>query len=199
MDDLIAFGQVGLAEAARDFNPARGNKFTTYAFYRIRGAILDGLSKMGWFSRHHYHSRRYESMANEVMRLDSEGESKPGATLVDSVRGLGRVAGSLAVVYLATRGERDEENGAPSIADESTPSPAAQAIEREMRDTLRELVEALPSDARSLIEGVYYEGLTLQDAGARVGISKAWASRLHAKTLQRLAHSLRLIGADEGG
>jgi DNA-directed RNA polymerase specialized sigma subunit len=34
---------VGLAEAARQFDPSRGGQFTTYAYYRIRGAILDGL------------------------------------------------------------------------------------------------------------------------------------------------------------
>ena len=41
-----------------------------------------------------------------------------------------------------------------------------------------------------LIRGAYFEGLTLKEAGERIGISKAWASRLHAKTLGQLARSL---------
>src|SRR5688572_30076999 len=55
LEDLISYGQVGLAEAARDFDPSLGDHFITYAYYRIRGAILDGLTKLSWFSLHDYH------------------------------------------------------------------------------------------------------------------------------------------------
>ena len=50
MDELIAYGQVGLAEAARDFDPGRGIQFSTFAYYRVRGAIYDALSKISWFA-----------------------------------------------------------------------------------------------------------------------------------------------------
>ena len=46
LEDLVCYGQIGLVEAARDFDSSRGGQFTTYAYYRIRGAILDGMSKM---------------------------------------------------------------------------------------------------------------------------------------------------------
>ncbi|MGV2335702.1 MAG UNVERIFIED_CONTAM: hypothetical protein LVR18_16830 [Planctomycetaceae bacterium] len=38
LDDLIGYGQVGLAEAARDFDETKGSQFVTYAWYRVRGA-----------------------------------------------------------------------------------------------------------------------------------------------------------------
>ena len=57
LEDLVAYGQMGLAEAARDFDPARGTQFSTFAYYRIRGAIYDGLAKMSWFSRVEYGRR----------------------------------------------------------------------------------------------------------------------------------------------
>ena len=52
LDDLIAYGQIGLAQAARDFDVSRGGQFSTFAWYRTRGAILDGLAQMSWFTRH---------------------------------------------------------------------------------------------------------------------------------------------------
>ena len=58
LGDLEAYGQVGLLEAARDFDPTRGGRFSTFAYYRIRGAIYDGLAKMSWFSRTEYRRRR---------------------------------------------------------------------------------------------------------------------------------------------
>src|SRR4051812_48402265 len=66
LEDLVAYGQIGLLEAARDFDPGRGNQFTTYAYHRIRGAIYDGLSQMSWFSRFAYHSGRYQDAAGEA-------------------------------------------------------------------------------------------------------------------------------------
>ncbi len=195
LEDLIAFGQVGLVEAARDFDPRRGCKFITYAYYRIRGAIFDGLAKMSWFHPRDYHASRYERMADEVLRLaGNDGDDSPAATLEEDVKWLKAVTSSLLVVSLA--GDRDAEDGERSLepADESSPSPPAQVMEEEVREKLHQLIDALPADAGRLVRGVYYEGLTLKEAGACLGISKAWASRLHTKTLRRLAHSLLLIG-----
>ena len=43
IDDLIAFGFGGLLEAKRRFDPTRGVRFQTFAYYRVRGAMLDGV------------------------------------------------------------------------------------------------------------------------------------------------------------
>lgn len=45
MDDLIQWGALGLLDAAQKFDPTREIKFRSYAEFRIRGAILDGLRK----------------------------------------------------------------------------------------------------------------------------------------------------------
>ena len=39
---------------------------------------------------------------------------------------------------------------------------------------------------------MYFQGLDLQEAGKQLGISKSWASRLHAKTLRQLARDGQL-------
>ena len=67
----------------------------------------------------------------------------------------------------------------------------AEAIASELREKLAEIIDALPPPAKSLIRATYFEGVTMQEAGRRLGISKAWASRLHARTLEPLARSLR--------
>ena len=47
MEELVAWGQVGLLEAAERFDARVGANFLTFAHYRIKGAIYDGLRKMG--------------------------------------------------------------------------------------------------------------------------------------------------------
>lgn len=198
IEDLIGYGELGLAQAAQDFDASRGGQFSTYAYYRIRGAIYDGLSKMTWFSRSHYQKLRFEQMANEVLGSDVEerGAAVPQGVR-DEVQWLRGVSSSLAVVYLATHTDPEESAGEPVLEDVNTPSPPAAAIDHETRTVLHSLIDTLPEDANKLIRGVYFEGLTLQEAGRRLGVSKAWASRLHSKTLEQLSRSLRRAGLHE--
>ncbi len=195
LDDLVAFGQVGLAEAARDFDPQRGHSFTTFAYYRVRGAMLDGLSKMAWFKRADYARIRYESLANEALELaNADGES---SELKNDARWLTHLGGTLAMVYLCSHAAGDESDPSDSLEDRSAESPTAIAIRRETVDRLRRLIDALPPDAAALIRATYFEGLTLKEAGQRIGIGKAWASRLHARTLDRLRRALRQLDLND--
>ncbi len=196
LDDLIAYGQVGLAEAARDFDPQHGSRFSTYSYYRIRGSIYDGLSKMTWFSRSQYRQIKSSAMTDEVLREESDEAASSGKSSKEGdVRWLRNVTRALAVVYLAPMGGEGEESGdRGAVEDHSMPDASAAAMSHEMADKIHELIDGLPPEPQALIKGVYFEGLSLQEAGKRLGISKSWASRLHAKTLQRLARSLRPEG-----
>jgi RNA polymerase sigma factor for flagellar operon FliA len=195
LDDLISCGQIGLGEAARDFDPSRGSRFSTYAYYRIRGAIYDGLSKMAWFDRARTSQVRYEQMSNEVLRLESEADASDEATdLEGDARWLRNISQTLAVVYVASRAgcqSGEDERGAAALVDESSPDAATVAIRREVSEKLHAFIEALPPMAAGLIRGIYFEGLTLQEAGQRMGVSKSWASRLHSRALEQLARLLR--------
>src|SRR5688572_19733629 len=57
-EDLIAYGFGGLLEARERFDPSRGVQFTTFAYYRIRGAILDGVRQMAYLPRRIHGKRK---------------------------------------------------------------------------------------------------------------------------------------------
>jgi len=50
-DDLLSQAVVGLIDAVDRFDPTRGIKFETYAYYRIRGAVMDMLRELDWLPR----------------------------------------------------------------------------------------------------------------------------------------------------
>ena len=50
-DELMSAGCVGLINAIDRFDPERDVNLKTYAEYRIKGAILDELRRMDWYSR----------------------------------------------------------------------------------------------------------------------------------------------------
>ena len=189
LEDLISYGQVGLAEAAREFKPEAGAQFTTFAYYRVRGAIYDGLSKMSWLSRAHYRRLLFEQRASAVLQQShGSGEGQDGP--IDDAAWLQNTTEKLAVVFLAGAGDESKPGEAANWEDPGEP-PAAAAATRELGARLHQLVDRLPDAEGKLIRAIYFEDFTLQEASARLGISKSWASRLHARGLEQLARWLR--------
>lgn len=184
LDDLIGYGQVGLAEAARDFDSARGVQFTTYAYYRVRGAVLDGLSTMSWFSKADYSRGRYEQGANAVLRESAAGES-----ISEELVWFAKTTRSLSAAFLIS----DFASVCVEKQDSVAVSPAAHAEADDLKRIIEDALSRLTEQERTLIESVYFHGMSIKDAGERIGISKAWASRLHARILHNLGLQLSEI------
>src|SRR5437867_6469457 len=67
-DDLVAYGMQGLLEAAERYDGRHGTSFTTFAYYRVRGAMFDGLRGMGWLPRSEYARMRFEERAASYLQ-----------------------------------------------------------------------------------------------------------------------------------
>jgi RNA polymerase sigma factor for flagellar operon FliA len=191
IEELIAYGNLGLAEAARDFNPELGNKFITFAYYRIQGAIYDGLTTLAWGSRGYYRKMRYSQMANQVLEQSYENPTDSN-NAKENGDWFGRTTEQLAVVYLASG--MDEHSDVLGQAISSEASPEEHVQRREVSNQMRSLVKSLPDNEAKLIEFIYFEGLSLKEASARIGVSKSWGSRMHAKVLDDLARKMRTEG-----
>jgi RNA polymerase sigma factor for flagellar operon FliA len=189
LDDLVAYGQIGLLEAIAAFDAARGRKFTTYAWHRIRGAMLDGLGKMNWFDRVAFERGRYERnpAAAPSPTPSSEAAAAPPASPAVSDGVGGSVGGKSATRPLRTDLEQVSVPGREKDAGEA-------ALQRELTMFLRDLVAALPEREAALVRGTFFEGRTLTEAARRVGISTAWASRLQTRTLADLRVALERNG-----
>lgn len=73
-DDLVSWGITGLLEAMKRFEPGRGAKLATFAYYRIRGAMLDGIGKVAPLSRKCYRNARAAGDKHAIYREDCEAE-----------------------------------------------------------------------------------------------------------------------------
>jgi len=51
VDDLVSWGIVGLLDAISKYDPKKEASFSTYAQFRIRGAVLDHLRSLDWVPR----------------------------------------------------------------------------------------------------------------------------------------------------
>ena len=64
-------------------------------------------------------------------------------------------------------------------------------------NVVRDAIERLPEDFRRLLELHYYGDMTLDEVGRKLGISKSWASRIHARALKLLQKEMKRTTADK--
>ena len=183
IDDLVAYGQIGLLEAIQSFDEKRGVKFATFAWYRVRGAIFDGLTKMSWFNRIAFEQGEYETqnVGNSLKQEKHQSIQKKGAGTQDRSSLRGQNQPSLIGGFDGNIPGKFQE-GQMAI------------LHKELLSFLRDLVSALPEKEAGLIKERFFEGRTLTEAARRVGLSVPWASRLQARTLADLRMALENAG-----
>jgi RNA polymerase sigma factor for flagellar operon FliA len=190
--DLVGYGTQGLIEAARRFDPKQGTSFSTFAYYRIRGAIFDGMRTMGWYSRGDYARFRAEERADEYLAAAVEHEAAgkavdPSLSTKDKSEVLESIAellGSVAAVHITSI------EAARELPDDKFKSPDEAMQDAEGRERVRAALAALPDKERRLLELYYFTDLNLETAGKKMRLSKSWASRLHSRAVGHLREIL---------
>lgn len=184
-DDLVGFGEVGLVEAARKFDAGAGVAFTTFAYYRVRGAIFDGVRKMTWLppaARRDVNAQSGADQVAEEAALAPDADVDPAA----AAEAFNEAVERLGAVFLLS-GLSDDEH-APEVVDHTEPG---QAIEqRELKENLARAVESLPADQKTLLRQLYFEQVSMTDLAARMKVNKSTISRQHNKAIEALARTM---------
>jgi RNA polymerase sigma factor for flagellar operon FliA len=113
--------------------------------------------------------------------------------MLDAVRALGRYSRREVAAY---RARPQPAAPAPATATEPDsvaspePGPDEIALARERRRRVRAAVGALSGHERHFIHRMYFDGALLTAAGGELGLSKSWASRVHARAVGRLRAAL---------
>lgn len=197
VDDLVGYGRKGLVEAAERFDGRAGVAFTTFAYYRVRGAMYDGVRAMGWYSRADYARYRAEERANQYLQTQADREgaarsenpraaagAKPDAG--ETLAGVAEVLSGVATIHITSL------EAASRVADDSLPAPDAAVDSARLSRRVREAMSALPAKERQLMELYYFADKNLEEAGAELGLSKSWACRLHARAVDLLREAMQI-------
>jgi RNA polymerase sigma factor FliA len=192
--DLVGYGTQGLIEVVKKFDPKRG-QFANFAHYRIRGAMIDGMRKMGWYSRSDCARYRAEERATAFLAAAAEREAadklanpadpaSPAADRGQILEDIAEILDGLATVHIASI------EAARNLADERFQAPDEALAGVELGGRIRAALAKLPDKERELVELYYFADMNLEAVGKRLGLSKSWLSRLHARAVKLLGRSL---------
>lgn len=199
-DDVRSLGMLGLYDALKKFDRTRDLKFDTYASFRIRGSIMDGLRKEDWLPRSvRDRAKKIEQMTEKLeQKLQRPVTSKEIAvelgispeeveeTVKDSL-----FSNVLSMEEKPKDGNEDHKEGIGySIPDEQTSTPSESMIKKENYAELAEEIDRLNEKEKLVISLFYHEELTLTEIGQVLELTTSRISQIHAKAIYKLKSSL---------
>jgi RNA polymerase sigma factor for flagellar operon FliA len=191
LDDLRSAGHEGLVSAARSFDPSLGVPFRRWANLRVRGAMIDAVRSHGGIPRRVYNRLRAieagDRLADTAIEEDAQ---KPTTSEVEADQ---RLSGYLAGIATAMAVGLLSESSGPDAEDvrDATLSAEEQLAQAQLVRLVREAVEKQPDAERHLLTRHYFDGITFDEAAKELGLSKSWASRLHARAIEGVTRELK--------
>jgi RNA polymerase sigma factor for flagellar operon FliA len=188
VENLESAGVLGLVEAASKFDPTRNAQFKTFAYMRVRGAILDELRRNSPLPQHMLERVSLVRKAYRTLPHPVTTENLAAATGLS----VDDVADTLAAERFTRQvswEQTAEPNGlGPAVA---VAPPDAEAEQWESMQELSEAIEALPPKERTAITLYYREDLRLREIAEIMQLSPSRISRLLSKATFELGETLK--------
>jgi RNA polymerase sigma factor for flagellar operon FliA len=188
-DDLIGFGMIGLVQAADAWEPGRGLQFSTFAYTKIRGAILDELRRADFLPRGR--RERVRELERAVADLEQREGLPPSPERLGAALGLtpDEVDEILLSAKSAACTSLDADTGQELyglLSDPTSNDPQGSAEWLEMKELLVAAIQALPEQEKTVITLYYAEELLLREIASVLGVTESRVSQIHTRALYRL-------------
>lgn len=202
-DDLQSFALMGLLDAINKFEPKRNLKFDTYASFRIRGSIIDGLRKEDWLPRTlREKSKQIEQVTEELEQLlqrppsSSEIARKLDITPeeVETIIQDSLFANILSIEQKPKDSSNELKDGIGyTVPDEKVTLPDEHIFQMELRKELSQSIKLLNENEQLIISLFYHDELTMTEIGEVVGLTTSRISQIHKRALFKLKKSLEKL------
>jgi len=160
-EELVNTGVIGLMKAIEKYDQTKA-KFSTYAYIKIRGEILDYLRSLDFLPRRvreKVKSGELELLKDEIVSFISLEELLfPGAdrlTVKDTISSL-------------------------------EPTPEEELLEKEAKERLAEALKKLPEREQLILQLIFVEELDLKSISEILGISVSRVSQLKTSAIKKL-------------
>ena len=178
LDDLVGWGQIGLVNACRLFDPSLGLQFTTYAAAAIKKAIQRAIFDKTPLIR--VPEYLMKPLANEMTELGTRQQTERLQDAI-AIRRRKRVSGSDLAIPLSTL----------AVA------PADGAIEaKESAEQVHAILSSLPNREATILRlrfGIGSEPHTYREAGSKIGIDRNEAREIEGRAIRRLRQKMGVV------
>ncbi|WP_445488214.1 FliA/WhiG family RNA polymerase sigma factor [Niallia sp. 03133] len=200
-EELNSLGLMGLYDALEKFDPKRDLKFDTYASFRIRGSIIDGLRKEDWLSR----GTREKSKKIDAAIERLEQQKMRNVTIQEIADELNlspeEVSSTMNEHFFANvlsideqlNDQEEKEGPCFVIRDNKREIPEEKLLKDELIQEMAAMISLLNDKEQLVISLFYKEELTLTEIGQVMNLSTSRISQIHSKAIFKLRQSLEKV------
>ena len=193
-EDMEQDATVGVLQAARSFEPERGNRFATHAYLRARGALLDGQRALDHVSRSWRDAQRNVLRARTALVAELLREPSPeelAERLEISTQELRDIEErclppARLAEALQTQSPEGEELTVEDLLPDESPPPEELVLARENAADLHAAISQLPRREEFTIRATWFLDLTATEVGELLGVSPSRVSQIRSEALERL-------------
>jgi RNA polymerase sigma factor for flagellar operon FliA len=193
LDDLVSTGVVGLISAIDRFDASHNVKLKTYAEYKIRGAILDGLRGLDWAPR----QQRKRSKQIEAAMVSAEHRLQRSASEEEIAQELGLGIKEYHEWLVEVRGlnlgslegasdDEDSRDLLNFISDDEEDWPSRLLERNELKKLLALAITKMPEVEKTVLGLYYHEELTLREISKILHLHESRISQLKSQAILRL-------------
>ena len=197
IEEMVNQGVIALIDSVDRFDPDHGVKFSTYAFTKVKGAIIDYVRKQDWLPRRVRHNAiRVNNAYNDLpMKLGRNPTRSEMAKQLDmSEREFDQciyeMSGESIFSYesLLADGPQNQNMLWPMEGEIVNPEGCVDA--KELREQLGMAIDSLNEQERHVLSLYYYENLTMKEIGGVLGVSEQRIGQINRKLIQKLRNKL---------
>ena len=199
-DDLRSAGMGALWRVCQSFDDSKGVKFSSYAAFAIRNAIIDEIRKLTLVSRRvvEWKKRRYKAeidLMQKLMRMPTDDEISAGMKCGAKrrMRADNAFKSGFSIVSLETpisRGDGSSLTVADFVTDDG-PIPGEKISERDYAGELAAIMENMSPRDRTVFRLRFFDNINLEEIGKRIGVTESRVHQIIKKNCRLMEQKLR--------
>jgi len=199
--DLISEGNIGLIRASKKFEPERGWKFSTYATWWIQQVVTRAIADQGRTIRIpvHVSDKLHQIIGiqrrlTQVLQRDPTDEEIAAETKDMTAKQVGYyLEKSRKIISLQAPTDEEENSELGDFIPDPEPSPTEQSTQNILREHMAHILTRLPPREALILQLRYGLndggfGLTLEEIGQKMGVTREWIRHLETLALTHLRH-----------
>ena len=193
LDELIQVGMIGLLEAARAYDPAKGIEFENFAHARVRGAILDEVRRLSFLPRSAVAINKSHSEANHELAVQL-GRTPTQAELAEH---MGKDIEQFQKER--TQARRFETYSLEVVTEEvmnlstdASQQPEAIVEHEQFMGALAGAIGQLPEREQLVMKLYYVEELNLKEIGDVLDVTESRVSQMLSAVVKKLRATLQV-------
>lgn len=191
VEEMVNHGAIALIDSLERYDPDQGVKFSTYAYTKVRGAIIDYVRKQDWLPRRVRQTdilitKAEEQLTNELGRTPTREEmaARLGMTPAKYDKCVFEMSGESMYSFEALLAAPVQMNHFK--LHEDGVGPEDQMDEQELRQELAKAIDELTDQERTVLSLYYYEELTMKEIGQVMGVSEQRIGQINRKLIRKL-------------